>query len=1446
MLPDPDRGAVLTALGGDGGGYVELDPGDEEWWVPSGVGFFSADAAHTPAQEFAFAVSHFFLPRRRRDPFGHDSVVDYDAHDLLPVETRDAAGNTTTVGLRRPDGTHDPAVRGADYRVLQPAYLTDPNRNRVQVAFDALGQLVGRAVMGKAEEALGDALAGFAADLSEAVVLAQLADPLADPHAVLGRVTTRTLYDLHAYHRTRDDPDPRPAVTYTISRETYDSALAAGEKPKVQRSIEYSDGFARVIQRKVLAEPDPAVPATARWVGSGWTVFTNTGQPVRQYEPFFTATHAFEFAVTAGVSGVVFYDPLGRVVVRLHPHGAYEKAQFDAWHRTDFDQNDTVAGDPRTDPDVAGFAGRYLAAHPEWQTWRSRRSGGALGPAEQAAAAQTAAHADTPMTVHFDSLGRPFLTVTDAGPDPADPATHLLQHSRVELDVEGNQLIVRDALEQGGDPLGRIVGRFRYDMLGTVLRQTGMDAGERWALDDVTGAVIRSWTSRGHAMRNAYDVLRRPLRVFTRGLDAADPARELLTDRYVYGEQHPDAVTRNLRGEQFLRLDQAGAVTAEAFDFAGNPVTANRRLARVVDASLDWTAADAAIAAFDGAAIPTAALEAALAPMLESDAYVSTSTYDALDRAAALTTPHTPAMTPSVVAPVYNEAGTLERIAVRLRGAEVGGEPVWTPFVTGISYNAKGQRESIDYANGTRTTSTYDPLTFRLTSLHTVRTGAAFAGDRPQPPPAGWPGADVQNLQYTYDPVGNITRIRDEAQQTIFFRNRRVEPSAEFAYDALYRLTRATGREHLGQIGGAPVPHSPTDNPRVGIEWAANDGAAVGAYEEGYLYDAVGNLLRMKHRGSDPVHPGWTRTFDHASTSPIEDGTGGTVLKHSNRLSTSTVGAGPAEVFVYDAHGNTVRAPHLGGGAGIPNLEWDEHDRLRRSDLGLRGTVWFVSGADGERVRKVWRRSDTDTEERIYFSGFEIFRRRKGATALERETLHIMDDRARIALVETRTRDTAGAEAGPAELIRYQYSNHLGTAGLELDAAAEIISYEEYSPYGSTVYQALRAPNTALKRYRFAGKERDEETGYSYFGARYFAPWLARWISADPAGYVDGPNLYRFARDNPVVLTDPDGRQAAPQLDPEMVAKVGAVLTAAQRAAIAWRMAPGTAGLVPATAAPATAAAAPVAGPSTGAVAGTGVSLEAGLFAAAVVKEVALVSALYLTVQLHMMRSANIVMYGNPYGVPKTDSAFPVLRVQREMRNNPANDAYPETYPQPVPETEEEKKKQPQLRRIYVTYTKKNTATGMMYSGRSSMVIDLSKNIPLEQWANAAVAARDANHHIEDEAPEPKDPTYTQAKLDKFAVGRAVNYSNRYKDFAYLAIRGREQQLIDGYGAKRLAETGRTEELKNYAGGAKSDTKPAVTENSIRGVGKANKMGRYFHAAAIVYFNQEPHPYTGY
>jgi RHS repeat-associated protein len=134
-----------------------------------------------------------------------------------------------------------------------------------------------------------------------------------------------------------------------------------------------------------------------------------------------------------------------------------------------------------------------------------------------------------------------------------------------------------------------------------------------------------------------------------------------------------------------------------------------------------------------------------------------------------------------------------------------------------------------------------------------------------------------------------------------------------------------------------------------------------------------------------------------------------------------------------------------------------------------------------------------------------------------------MDDKQRIALVETRN---AVNDGSPVQLIRYQLGNHLGSASLELSEKANIISYEEYTPYGNTSYQAVdHAIKAAAKRYRYTGKERDEETGLSYHSARYYAPWIGRWSSSDPAGLVDGPNLYRYALNNPIRLFDPSGNQ---------------------------------------------------------------------------------------------------------------------------------------------------------------------------------------------------------------------------------------------------------------------------------------------------------------------------------
>ncbi len=146
--------------------------------------------------------------------------------------------------------------------------------------------------------------------------------------------------------------------------------------------------------------------------------------------------------------------------------------------------------------------------------------------------------------------------------------------------------------------------------------------------------------------------------------------------------------------------------------------------------------------------------------------------------------------------------------------------------------------------------------------------------------------------------------------------------------------------------------------------------------------------------------------------------------------------------------------------------------------------------------------------------------------ALERETLHVTDDKQRIALVETQTVENGNAVA-LLPVQRYQLGNHLGSASLELDKDGGLISYEEYHPYGTSSLQAMNsAAEVSLKRYRYTGKERDEETGFHYHGARYYAPWVGRWTAADTV-LADGTNLYRYTRGDPVVLNDPSGRESA-------------------------------------------------------------------------------------------------------------------------------------------------------------------------------------------------------------------------------------------------------------------------------------------------------------------------------
>lgn len=944
-------------------GYVQR-AGETGWWTQAGRKLFDAQ--------------HFYLAGGYLDAFGAQWRVDYDPHFLAPVAVADPFDNTVRAQY--------------NYRVMQPWLITDPNGNRSGVRFDALGMVVATAVMGKEGSTDGDSL-----DLS--TVESSVSD---DP-------TTYLKYDLTV----------RPVLYRAFAREQHRAA-----ETRWQESRTYGDGSGRTILTKVQAEP---VNGTPRWVGTGRTIHNNKGNPVKKYEPYFATDGGFDteaVLVRQGVTAILRYDPVNRLVRTDYPDGSYATVVFSAWEQDDWDRNDTV------------LDSRWL---------QDRNTLPATDPRNRAAAL-TRAHAGTCTRTRFDTLGRAHAITADNGAGQLFTTT-------VDRDIQGHERVTTDAR-------GVEVLREQFDMLGRGAHSLSVDAGERWLLADLDGKPVRTWDGRAAAGRSSYDLLRRPTHAF------ATPAgkAELLRSRYYYGEQLVDGAAHNLLTRPCAIYDGAGVVRTVDVDFKGNTLTSTRQLTVDARTEADWSPL-AAIARADDAS-------AAAAAMLEATDYSSRSGYDALNRPVLLSSPDG-----SVTRPAYNEANLLERLDVQLAGAAT-----WTPFVTNIDYNARGQRVLLELGSGVRTVFTYEPDTFRLSTLDS----------------RGPDGGALQSLSYTYDPAGNIVETDDAAQQTLFFANSVVTPNKLYTYDPTYRLGTAEGREHIGQTTASQP--GPYDDPPFDLPHG-NDAQAMRRYTETFTYDEVGNIVSVAHAAGTGS---WTRRHDNAPD--------------SNRLVASSLPGDATGTFsaryTYDANGNLLATPQLSA------LTWDVENRLVEVDLGGGGTAYYQYNASGQRVRATVVNNGT-AETRIYLGATELYRKVvAGSLRTERQTLHV-GGADRVALVETTTTD-----ADPTPVLRYQLGDHLGSAVVEVDEKCALLSYEEYHPYGTTSFRsATGAAEVSMKRYRFTGKEKDAETGLYYHGARYYAPWLARWTAADPIGIKAGTNMYGYCRGNPVTRTDPTGTQ---------------------------------------------------------------------------------------------------------------------------------------------------------------------------------------------------------------------------------------------------------------------------------------------------------------------------------
>ena len=552
--------------------------------------------------------------------------------------------------------------------------------------------------------------------------------------------------------------------------------------------------------------------ADPRWIGTGRVLEGNKGHPVRQYEPFFTGTDAYEDeadVVEQGVSSELTDDPLGRAIRTDHPDGTVEEVRFDPWWQERWDRCDTITGS-------------------DWETART----GSTDPLVQRSLAASQAHAGTPSTAHLDTLGRTFET--QESPD-GGTTTHT---TTVAFDVQGNPRSVTDARSI-------ITQADVHDAMGRAAYTESPDAGLTWVLLDVAGQPIRTWKSGDLTIRRTYDALRRPVGTYvTDGVLATERLAELS----VYGDllaASSDSVdttrsdTGNFRGRPWRIYDEAGLVEVGSYDFKGNPLSRTRTFLSDVDTEVDWaTLASQA---------SQATLDSTGSSQLISESFTTSTTYDALNRVVTQTTPDG-----SVTRPTYDDGGLLQAVEVELRGAATA-----TPFVRSLEHNARGQRTQIVYSENAAdddgaftTTYDYDPLTYRLTRLRTVRDSDSVV---------------MQDWTYTYDAVGNIVQISDAAQDTIYFNNAAVDATSLYVYDDLYRLVSAQGRQRVGLA--RPEALEANDATDIG---GIPDANATESYLQTYVYDAVGNIVEMTHAGGTEASPGtvaWHRYYEYADDS---------------------------------------------------------------------------------------------------------------------------------------------------------------------------------------------------------------------------------------------------------------------------------------------------------------------------------------------------------------------------------------------------------------------------------------------------------------------------------------------------------------------------------------------------------------------------------------------------
>ncbi|MFJ6436881.1 putative adhesin [Streptomyces sp. NPDC091416] len=575
------------------------------------------------------------------------------------------------------------------------------------------------------------------------------------------------------------------------------------------------------------------------------------------------------------------------------------------------------------------------------------------------------------------------------------------------------------------EPSGRNSWTYAYDLRGRQTTTTDPDKGTTTLAYGTDGRLQTSTDARGTTVATTYDVLGRKTSLRKDSVTGTKLA-EWAYDTAPAGKGLPAGSTRY---DSSITAGAAYSTAVTGYDSSGQStgtkvtipsVTGEEKLAGTYTIATTATPANglAATAAYStGNTNATTALPAETV----------TSHYGSQDQLAIVD-------------------GTLSQ--VYLRGAS------YTPF------GELGQAELGNSGSRVFQTNSYDTVTGQLTKSIIDREATG--------------PITLSNTQYTYDPAGNVTRIRDDQNDGT------IADDQCFTYDWARRMTEAW------TTADACVTKPANGTPSLGT---------VDPYWTSWSFTDTGQRAKETQHKAGPVTADTTRTYTYPTTT-------GAAQAHGLRSVTATGGATGTDNYTYDATGNLKTKTPAGGAT--QTLAWNDEGKLATSTISS-ATTSFLYDTEGTRLL---RRDPTATT--LYLPGGQELVLTKAAGTLAGTRYYTVPGGSAV-------RTSSDGK------VRILVADHHGTNQLSISATTLTTNRRKSLPYGGP---RGTAPAFWPGQKGFVGGDIDPTTNLTHVGAREYDPNIGQFISVDPLLELDKPqtiNGYAYAANSPVTSSDPSG-----------------------------------------------------------------------------------------------------------------------------------------------------------------------------------------------------------------------------------------------------------------------------------------------------------------------------------